>query len=265
MMSNPSFEGLLKIGKSDRDPTEFRAEELYSTGVPQPFKVEWYGFVNDHHTIEKNVHAHLEKHRENKSREFFRVSIDDAVRSIKTLSSDNLLFEKSFFTNETKNQENRETVSIGDKVFKYRKKGYTPKLRLTNAKSKVPDDDYGLHYIVQRFDQNFSQTGNVGIVEFEHFFFYIQWSYDQEHYCLECTGPSFLCIEDQKQRDLISQYLSGLEWMTPTTNNPNYSLQYDRESFLTETPSLVRRTFNCILEATDHKGRDVFCIYDFIT
>lgn len=265
MMSNPSFEGLLKIGKSDRDPTEFRAEELYSTGVPQPFNVEWYGFVNDHHSIEKKVHSHLGQNRENKSREFFRVSIDDAVRSIKKVAQDDLVFERSFFSSKTQNQENREKIPVGDKIFKYRKKGYTPKLRLTNAKSKVPDDDYGLHYIVQRFDKNFSQTGNIGIVEFEHFFFYVQWWVDQENYFLECTGPTFLCIEDQNQRDLITKYLSALEWTKPSTDNPNYSLQYDRKSFLTETPSLVRRTFHCILEATEHEGRDVFCIYDFIT
>ena len=38
VMSNPSLsEGLLKIGKSDKDPTKYRVDELQTTGVPEPF------------------------------------------------------------------------------------------------------------------------------------------------------------------------------------------------------------------------------------
>ena len=40
-LSNPAFPGLVKIGWSRKVPTD-RAEELFTTGVPAPFEVEYY-------------------------------------------------------------------------------------------------------------------------------------------------------------------------------------------------------------------------------
>jgi hypothetical protein len=71
IMSNPSFvSGRIKIGKSDRDPEEFRKSELDGTAVPEPFKVE-YAFVDDHHTLERTLHKTFDYARANKQREFF--------------------------------------------------------------------------------------------------------------------------------------------------------------------------------------------------
>lgn len=40
-MSNSSLKDeRIKIGKSKSDPNEFRKEELYSTGLPEPLVVE---------------------------------------------------------------------------------------------------------------------------------------------------------------------------------------------------------------------------------
>ena len=39
-MSNKAFPSLLKIGQTKNLPTA-RAEQLYSTGVPYPFKIEF--------------------------------------------------------------------------------------------------------------------------------------------------------------------------------------------------------------------------------
>lgn len=94
IMSNPSFvAGRIKIGKSDRDPTEFRKVELETTGVPEPFKVEYFAFVDDHHSVEKTVHAALDAFRRNKAREFFDIPIGEAVRVIR--ASSKVHFEKS--------------------------------------------------------------------------------------------------------------------------------------------------------------------------
>jgi ribosome-associated protein len=85
IMSNPSFrDGRLKIGKSDRDPDEFRRTELETTGVPEPFRLEYYAFVDDHHELEQIVHQHFAEYRPNPRREFFLVSAPKVVEFIKT-------------------------------------------------------------------------------------------------------------------------------------------------------------------------------------
>jgi ribosome-associated protein len=85
IMSNPSFrDGRLKIGKSDRDPDEFRRTELETTGVPEPFRLEYYAFVDDHHELEQLVHQHFAEFRPNPRREFFLVPAPKVVEFIKT-------------------------------------------------------------------------------------------------------------------------------------------------------------------------------------
>jgi hypothetical protein len=60
IMINPSMEGLVKIGKTTREP-EFRAKELsQATGVATPFYVAFSIFVVDCHSAEEFVHAILE-------------------------------------------------------------------------------------------------------------------------------------------------------------------------------------------------------------
>tara|TARA_B100001093_G_scaffold507401_1_gene567904 strand:+ start:269 stop:907 length:639 start_codon:yes stop_codon:yes gene_type:complete len=86
VMSNASFaDGRIKIGMSASDPTR-RKEELYSTGVPEPFTIEYYAFVEDFESIEKNVHVTLDSYRPNKNREFFNCSIEKAISTIRELS-----------------------------------------------------------------------------------------------------------------------------------------------------------------------------------
>ena len=84
VMSNPSFsDGQIKVGKSSKDPREERADELYTTGVPQPFKVEYIAFAEDYDNIEKRVHSELSSFRTNKSREFFSCSIPASISKIR--------------------------------------------------------------------------------------------------------------------------------------------------------------------------------------
>ena len=58
-MSNPAFPDLIKIGKSKKDPTTDRVSELNQTGVPEPFKVEYYAFVEDEDYLEQKYTATL--------------------------------------------------------------------------------------------------------------------------------------------------------------------------------------------------------------
>ena len=86
VMSNPLF-SRVKIGKSTKDPTENRLSELNrETGVPEKFKCEYYAFVEDETKVEQTVHQNLSAKRPNKGREFFEVSVVEAVLTIRKVA-----------------------------------------------------------------------------------------------------------------------------------------------------------------------------------
>ena len=99
IMSNPAFPDLIKIGKSAKDPTKHRKSELYETGVPQPFKVEYYAFVEDEDYLEQRVHSYFNTQRPNKNREFFSVGCAEAIDTIRKLSDpySKIKYEEVFF------------------------------------------------------------------------------------------------------------------------------------------------------------------------
>jgi hypothetical protein len=108
IMSNEAFkEGLLKIGMSSSDPTEFRSHDLYTTGVPSPFKVEYFAFVDDHEKIEKIIHKRLEHKRPNYQREFFSCTVSDAIILIRESAS--IHYEKVLYKSpeEIENEQKR--------------------------------------------------------------------------------------------------------------------------------------------------------------
>jgi hypothetical protein len=81
LMVNPSMEGLVKIGKTSRNPID-RARELgAATGVPTPFHLIFHAQVSDCSKAERYIHSCLEKRncRVARNREFFRASTTDAI------------------------------------------------------------------------------------------------------------------------------------------------------------------------------------------
>lgn len=90
VMINPSYEGLVKIGKTTKEP-EDRAKELSSaTGVATPFIVVYKRMFNDCNIAEKTIHKILTNQgvRVNNSREFFRLPISDAINTILSIVDD---------------------------------------------------------------------------------------------------------------------------------------------------------------------------------
>jgi hypothetical protein len=69
---------LVKVGQTGGNPYE-RAAQLYTTGVPCEFRVEFAKKVKNYVEREKQIHVLLEKHfeRPNKNREFFKCSSAD--------------------------------------------------------------------------------------------------------------------------------------------------------------------------------------------
>jgi hypothetical protein len=82
LLSNPAMPGLIKIGKTTRDPAE-RVRELSSaTGVPSPFVLLYSQPVANVDAAERFAHAELERrgHRHSSDREFFKAPTHEAVQ-----------------------------------------------------------------------------------------------------------------------------------------------------------------------------------------
>jgi hypothetical protein len=72
----------VKVGKTDRTG-EIRADELYTTGVPQPFEVEFRAITSKPEEVEKAAHGILDAHRPNPKREFFTVPVTEAIAAVR--------------------------------------------------------------------------------------------------------------------------------------------------------------------------------------
>lgn len=82
VLTNPSTNGIVKIGKTRQNP-EGRAKALSSaSGVPTPFMVVYQARFEDCYQAEQFVHVKLEKFRLSNNREFFRVAIPTAVDAV---------------------------------------------------------------------------------------------------------------------------------------------------------------------------------------
>lgn len=79
VLTNKSFPSLVKIGFSTKDPQN-RAEKLTGTGHPHPFLVAYEALIESPRNVEQAVHTELEPDRE--AKEFFRVTVEFAVRTI---------------------------------------------------------------------------------------------------------------------------------------------------------------------------------------
>lgn len=76
--SNPAFrENIYKIGRTDRTPHE-RMDELYTTGVPEPFKLLGWVQVSDSRAVERELHIRYDRYRIRQNREFFKLTEQQA-------------------------------------------------------------------------------------------------------------------------------------------------------------------------------------------
>lgn len=81
ILSNKAMPGLLKIGRS-KNGGRIRARELYQTGVPYPFELEFEIYVNNCVEFEQEVHARFNEYRLNQGREFFEIETEEAIRGV---------------------------------------------------------------------------------------------------------------------------------------------------------------------------------------
>lgn len=77
--SNKAMPGLVKIGMTTKPPKK-RLQELYTTGVPFPFKLHYECRVKDARNTEQLLHQLLSAYRVSRKREFFEIEPGNAIR-----------------------------------------------------------------------------------------------------------------------------------------------------------------------------------------
>lgn len=85
VLTNPAMPGLVKIGRTSHDDANTRISQLYTTGVPVPFDLEFAARVQDAQEVEKALHTAFEPYRVSSQREFFRLHKEQAVAILKLL------------------------------------------------------------------------------------------------------------------------------------------------------------------------------------
>ena len=98
VLSNPSMPGLVKIGQSSNDP-ELRADDLYTTGVPTRFRVEYKGLYEGYASLERRIHTRLSEARASESREFFRIDVEEAIGILRQVAGAEPHFEEIKYVN----------------------------------------------------------------------------------------------------------------------------------------------------------------------
>jgi len=83
VMWNELFPELVKIGitngSTSKDVEKRRKELSHGENMPQPFEAKFAICVNNYQKIESIIHKGLAKLRHNPHREFFRLSVDEAI------------------------------------------------------------------------------------------------------------------------------------------------------------------------------------------
>ena len=85
ILTNPVMEGMVKIGYTKLDPFERAAQVSRGTGVPLGYEVEWAYKCYKGERIEKEVHKYFKKQRVSPTREFFRVTLEEAKQIIEQI------------------------------------------------------------------------------------------------------------------------------------------------------------------------------------
>jgi T5orf172 domain len=88
VLTNPAMPGLVKIGQTSFDEPQNRIAQLYSTGVPVPFKIEFACKVADEREVEKALHIAFGPSRINPKREFFRIEPEQAIAILRLLHTE---------------------------------------------------------------------------------------------------------------------------------------------------------------------------------
>jgi hypothetical protein len=87
ILSSPATPGMFKIGYTSIDPYTRATQVSRGSGVPQVFEVEWAYKCYKGERIEREIHKYFKEQRVNTEREFFRVTLEEAIAVIEQIGS----------------------------------------------------------------------------------------------------------------------------------------------------------------------------------
>jgi hypothetical protein len=95
VLTNSAMSGLVKIGRTSQEDANGRIAQLYTTGVPVPFTLEFACKVPNAEEVEKALHIAFAPWRVNPKREFFRMEAHQAIAILKLLHVEDATAEVS--------------------------------------------------------------------------------------------------------------------------------------------------------------------------
>ncbi|MFL9913949.1 GIY-YIG nuclease family protein [Paraburkholderia fungorum] len=93
VLSNAAMPGIIKIGRTSQSDANLRIAQLYTTGVPLPFDLEYACKVPNAEEVEKALHIAFAPHRLNPKREFFTMESGQAIAILKLLHKEDVTEE----------------------------------------------------------------------------------------------------------------------------------------------------------------------------
>jgi len=140
VMSNKAFSGnIFKIGKSSRHPNLGRKRELFTTGVPDEFKVEYWAKTSDHSAAERTLHKKFADYRYSNNREFFVISLGELLHYAKQALG-SMISEEEFSDDAEQAFMNIATTGL---IRKYYESG---EIKESTEFSSYPQDFFVTHY-----------------------------------------------------------------------------------------------------------------------
>jgi hypothetical protein len=112
VLTNPAMPGLIKIGRTAAEDANGRIAQLYTTGVPVPFKIEFACKVESADEVEDALHIAFAPHRINPRREFFEVDPGQAIAILRLLHTEDA-------TNQVERQSaglDNESIAAGEEL-----------------------------------------------------------------------------------------------------------------------------------------------------
>lgn len=88
VLSNPAMPGIVKIGRTASDDAKARIAQLYTTGVPVPFQLEYACKVWNGTQVERALHVAFGPNRVNPKREFFQIDPEQAIVILELLNTE---------------------------------------------------------------------------------------------------------------------------------------------------------------------------------
>lgn len=85
VLTNSAMPGLVKIGFTTQTDANLRISQLYTTGVPVPFNLEFACNVQNAEEVERALHEAFAPNRINPRREFFQINPEQAIAILRLL------------------------------------------------------------------------------------------------------------------------------------------------------------------------------------